>query len=280
MSKIGLVCEATVPKGMLIEITVQEDIDGDGDIENEATAEIKDGKHIYELEGFQAERDNTWSHELTMGRDPDGPNLSPTRDDPQPPKISKFQLIVSGPTKSNNVDPKAVAAKFSESDYFLYQMQNCGPEAFRYNLSGFINAIYSIDEMIDKDWSDWANKKAESDLHDMLVNIRNQSVHLRKPSKGSLKPPLGHSITYDFGNSLERAYYLHDVPMSVIQEYVPEGDRITPAGDISIEDSPNARIVPVRPVCEVYFGLLQNRIIDWIENLNNANFSYDLEELY
>ena len=37
----------------MAKIAVREDIDGDGEFENEATQKLKDGKYVYELEGFR-----------------------------------------------------------------------------------------------------------------------------------------------------------------------------------------------------------------------------------
>ncbi len=88
------------------------------------------------------------------------------------------------------------------------------------------------------------------DLHEMLINSRHQSVHLGSPVRGSLKPPLGHSLAYDFGDSAEdskinRTYFFDDVPISVINEFVPENERIEIADKSkSMRDSPFARIVP------------------------------------
>ncbi|AAV46386.1 unknown [Haloarcula marismortui ATCC 43049] len=289
MSKIGLICDATVPKGMLAKITIKEDIDNDNKFENEATQVLKDGKYIYELDGFQGDRDNTWNHSLTLGRDPDGPNLSPTRDNPQPPGISRFQIIVSGPPESNEVDPKAVVHKFSEMDFFLCKMKTGESEGFRYYLGGFLNAAYSIDDMLrnmsETEWSDWADTQGKIDLHEMLINSRHQSVHLGSPARGSLKPPLGHSLAYDFGDSAEdskinRTYFFDDVPISVINEFVPENERIEIADKSkSMRDSPFARIVPAASICQVYLSMVQDYITDWIDELDGDNFSYDLHSL-
>ncbi len=285
MSKIGLIAEASVPRGMMVEITIEEDIDGDGNFENSESQRLKDGEYVYELDGFDGSLENDFSHKLSMGRDPEGPSLSPTRDNPQPPSLSNFSVIIAGPAKSNELDPKAAVHKVSECDYFLYRIKNCNPEEYRYNLNGFLSAAYSVDEIIDTDWSEWADSDAEADLHDLIIENRNQSTHLRKPARGSLRPPLSPSFEYDFGTSegestVRHGYSFVGVPATVIREFVPDQDRLEIGNEgLSMEDSPYARIVPATEICEVYYRLLQERVRDWVDNLDNSDFRYDLESL-
>ena len=111
MAKIGLICEATVPPGMMASVTIGEDTDGDGNYEYEDTQKLKDGTYIYVLEGFEGSEESNWGNKIGLGRDDENYDYT-INDDPEPPGISSIQLILPGGPESGELDPNAIIWKF------------------------------------------------------------------------------------------------------------------------------------------------------------------------
>ena len=256
MTEIGLICEATVPLGMMASVTIREDVDRDGDYEYETAQELRDGTFVYVLDSFEASEESSWSSSVQMGRDDENYNYT-TADDPEPPSISTIQLILPGGPESGELDPNAIIWKFRELDHFLTRMAEGQSDHLPFNLGGYLNAIYSIDEVTRIDWEEWADTEAQIRLHRLMKELRHQHVHLKKPSRGSIKPPLTQSVKWDFGepSRVVRGQYIFDVHPSIIEEYVPPEELIEP-DDKAIDDSPFTRIVPVVPICQIYTKLL------------------------
>jgi hypothetical protein len=199
MAKIGLICEATVPPGMMASVTIAEDTDVDGNYEYEDTQKLKDGTYIYVLEGFEGSEESNWGNRIGLGRDDENYDYT-INDDPEPPGISSIQLILPGVPESGELDPNAIIWKFREVDYFFSRMENGASENIPFNLGGYLSAIYSIDEVIPANWDDWAATEGQIELHNLILELRHQHTHLRKPARGSIKPPVTQSIKWDFGD--------------------------------------------------------------------------------
>lgn len=281
MPKVGLICDATVPPGMEASVTIREDIDHDGNWENEATQKLRDGTYVYVLNGFEVSEESNWSNQVSLGRDDENYNYT-IRDDPEPPSISSIQLVLNGGSESSDLDPNAIIWKFREVDYFLSQMKRKESDSLPFNLGGFLNSVYSIDEVIPTGWEEWADTEGQIQLHRLMMELRHQYVHLRKPSRGSIKPPLTQTVKWDFGHpsGIIRGQYIFDVHPSIIEEYVEQNDVIEPASqDKKLRDSPYARIVPVIPVCQIYIRLLFQFLSDWFDQLDEGEYDIHVKSL-
>lgn len=281
MAEIGLIAEATVPQGMMASVTIGEDVDGDGDYEHEVTQPLRDGKFVYVLEGFGVHEESNWGGNIALGRDDENYNYT-IADNPDPPAISSFQIILPGGPESGELDPNAILWKFREVDYFFNQMKNGDHNNLPFNLGGYLNAIYSINEVIPFEWDDWSDTQAQTELHKLILNLRHQHVHLGKPARGSIKPPLTQSIKWDFGDpsKIVRGEYIFDVHPSIIEEYVQPEDLIQPADqDKNVNGSPFARIVPVVPICEIYTTLLFSFLSDWFDNMDSSEYEFHVKAL-
>lgn len=281
MAEIGLICNASVPPGMMVSVTIQEDVDNDGDYEHEVTQRLQDGTFVYVLEGFETSEESSWGSKVEMGRDDE--NYDYTIDDePNPPRISSIKIILPGGPESGDLDPNAIIWKFREVDYFYNLMEEGPHDHLPFHLGGYLNAIYSIHEVLPIDWHDWAETEPEIELHKLMLKLRHQHVHLRKPSRGSIKPPLTQSIKWDFGDpsKVVRGEYIFDVSPSIIEEYVQLEDLIEPADqNKTVNDSRFARIVPVVPLCEIYTTLLFNFLSDWFDNMDSSEYKFHVNSL-
>ena len=105
MTKIGLICEAGVPPGMMASVTIKEDVDRDGEYEYESTQELRDGTFVYVLDGFDGSEESSWGREISLGRDDENYNYT-ISDDPDPPSISYIQLILPGGALSSSAPPR------------------------------------------------------------------------------------------------------------------------------------------------------------------------------
>ena len=281
MAEIGLICEATVPPGMMASVTISEDVNGDGDPEFEATQRLRDGTFVYVLEGFEASEESSWGSGISMGRDDETYNYT-TADDPDPPAVSSIQIILPGGPESGELDPNAIIWKFREVDYFFDQLNRGQNDQLPFNLGGYLNAIYSIDEVIPVKWEVWADTEGQIELHNLMLDLRHQHVHLRRPARGSIKPPLTQSLKWDFGepSKIVRGQYIFDVHPTIIEEYVPPEDLIEPADqDKTVKDSAFARIVPIVPICRIYTRLLFQFLSDWFDDLDSSNYDFHIKSL-
>jgi len=281
MTKIGLICEAGVPPGMMASVTIKEDVDRDGEYEYESTQELRDGTFVYVLDGFDGSEESSWGREIGLGRDDENYDYT-IADDPDPPSISYIQLILPGGPESNELDPNAILWKFREVDYFFNQMEQGQQDRLPFHLGGYLNAIYSIHDVMPVDWDEWADTEAQIHLRELMRKLRNQHVHLRKPSRGSIKPPLTQSIKLDFGSPSRevRGEYIFDVHPSIIEEYVSSEELIEPADlNDSVNDSTFARIVPVVPICRIYTRLLFQFLSDWFDNMDSSEYDFHIKSL-
>jgi len=281
MAEIGLICDATVPPGMKVTVTIREENESDSDYKNQATQDLRDGTFVYILEGFEASEESSWSNEIELGRDDENYNYT-IADDPDPPSISSIQIILPGGPESGALDPNAIIWKFREVDFFFNQMESGPRDDLPFNLGGYLNAIYSIDDVIPVDWDEWADTEGQIELHRLMMKLRNQHVHLRKPARGSIKPPLTQSVKWDFGDpsKVVRGEFIFDVHPSIIDEYVPPEDVIEPASQgETVDDSPFARIVPIVPICRIYTRLLFQFIADWFDEMDASEYDVHVKSL-
>ena len=281
MTDVGLICEAEIPEGMFVEVEVREDVDDDGEYENMQVQPLKDGKYTYRLEGFDGNQGNQYSTKIMLGRDSDV-SLSPTRDNPQPPSVKAPELVIIGPSESNETDPRDVLSKFQEAHFFLTEMKSEGMKNQQYYLSAFLGALYSIDDLLKrrwKKWEEWADSKASADLHYYMMDNRHNTVHLTKSTRGPSQAVSGQSINWEFGGSdkpsrIENSYIFTGVPKSVLKKYVREEDLIPIAdANSTIGDSPATRVLPSIPLCDFYLGLVKERISDWARDLDEETLS-------
>lgn len=281
MTDIGLICEAKIPEGMFVEVEVREDIDNDGEYENMRVQPLKDGKYIYRLEGFDGSEGNSYSTEISLGQERNT-SLNPARDNPQPPKVKAPELVIIGPSESNDTDPREILNKFQEAHFFLTKMKSEGAENHQYYLSAFLGALYAIDNLLSErwlKWSEWSDSEASADLHEYMMESRHDTVHLTRPSRGASKPAGGQSINWEFGGAdeksrIENSFIFTGVPASVLEAYVLEEDRIPLANtDATIGESPATRVIPTAPLCDFYLGLVKERISDWAKTLDEETLS-------
>lgn len=270
MAEIGLICEASVPEGSTVEIEVKEDTDGDGKFENSNSQMLQDGTYKYLLEGFTGNRESRYATEIHLER----------KSVEQNPAVSSIELIVPGSSDTTVTNPKTIIDKHQEA-FFFYQQFHTGDEsAFRYYLSGFLSAAFSIDELLRNEsefgFSEWANTDAEIDLHKFMMDNRHSTVHLVKPDRGNFRPPVGHSQRLDFGPSEEKSevrvtHFFTGIPESVVTELVPDSDQVELADNtLNQPHSPIVRSAPVESLCGIYLGLLRDRLEDWLNSLDDA----------
>lgn len=272
MSEIGLICEARVPEGSTVEVEVREDVNGDGEVVRTSTQALQDGTYKYILTGFEANRNSRFETEIHFTRESTEQN----------PSVLSIELIIPGVSDTSVSDPRTVLDKHREASFFLQQMKSGEEGAFRYYLSGFLSAAYSIDELIDKKskfgFRDWAESEGELDLHNFLMENRNASVHLLRPAHGTLRPGVGHVQRLDFGASEEEStikmdYLFTRVPRSVL-DILPDDDSIELAEDATgREESPVVRSVPAISLCELYETLMLNRLEEWLESSDEVSLS-------
>jgi hypothetical protein len=89
-------------------------------------------------------------------------------------------------------DADIVKDKVSEAEFFLDKATEVTGDEFRYYLSAHLNAVYSIDDIVSSDFTDfedWSERDADQRLHNVLLDNRHSLTHLGKPTEGDGNRP-------------------------------------------------------------------------------------------
>jgi len=284
MGKLEIVCTAQIPEGSSIELEVSEDVDGDGLYENEVTQSLRDGKHKYIIDKLEGSRDNGFQTGINIERSETGST----------PSVSDIRLSRPGKTEKS-LSEKSIYDMGKQAEFYCDKIHHSTLPETRYYLNGFLNSIYSMDEILgskDLGFIDWISKypetETEQELHDYMMKVRGWTTHLGVHADSSLRPPLGHASIIDFGIEGEETgpkeskieagvqkeiLQFVKVPEEVVEwiessEDFPEVDSIESViGDKQAEQ----RALPVHVLCDAYLML----VASWIGEIEPVLGSID-----
>ena len=265
MAKVGLVTSASVPDETSLLVTVFEDIDQDGEEENSATQSIHDGVNKYALSGFEVSEGSLYKLKVELETDniEKSPALSGAGLDLVPKSVSD--------TGANTNDVKY---KLEEAEFFLQKLSDStDKDELRYYLSGYLSSIYSIDEILRKNYEfeSWSDNKYERELHSYLIDKRHDTIHLGRSTE---QPQVNERITgkVDFGEDSDEfsmeEYQLSKIPKSVWVEYRSEDtlDKINVDGAFQdVSEFGKWRSLPVEKVVREHLNIITSWVNDWLQ---------------
>jgi len=278
MGKLEFVITANIPDGASAEVEILEDIDEDGEFENTSRITLQDGRNKYIIDGMEGSRDNRYATRIHRQREDGSSNIS----------VSNPRLSRPGKTETSFSD-KSIFDKASQAKFFLDRIHESSPPESRYHLNGFLNAVYSIDEILQSKnvaFDDWAESfddpAARKALHKFMMDARHSSTHLGIHSNSELRPALGHSSLIQFrsvgndegeatgieGEVIEDQFTFVKVPDEILDD-IESSDawpEIEPIDAVIGDQQAEQQSVPVSVLCEIYY----TQLAQWIRELEPA----------
>lgn len=278
MGKFEFVITAEIPDGSSIEIEFLEDIDGDGEFENCSLVPLQEGRNKYIVDGLDGSRDNRYATHIHLQREDVSSN----------PSVSNPRMSRPGKT-GNSLSEKSIHDKASQAKFFLDRIHESSPPESRYHLNGFLNAVYSIKDILSPKnigFDDWAasfeNPGPMVALHDYMMEARRSTTHLGVHSDSEFRPPVGHTTLLHFGEVgdeesgetrvqgeiREEQLTFVKVPEEVLAqiESSETWPDIEPIDAVIGDKQAEQRSVPISILCEIYF----NQVASWISELEPA----------
>jgi len=277
MGKLEFVITAEIPDGSSAEVEILEDTDGDGEFENTSRLTLRDGRNKYIVDGLEGGQDNRYTSRIHLQQEDSTLGVS----------VSNPRLSRPGKTEAS-LSEKSIFDKASQAKFFLDRIHESSPPESRYHLNGFLNAVYSIDEILRSKniaFDDWAESfddpVARKALHKFMMDARRAATHLGVHSDSELRPAVGHSSLMHFrdagdeedeplieGEVIEEQLSFVKVPDEILEE-IESSDtwpEIEPINAIIGDQQAAQRSVPVSILCEIYY----TQVAQWIRELEPA----------
>lgn len=281
MGKLEVICVAEIPEGTSVELEVLEKFEeGEDEVEKSIIQPLQDGTHKYIIDKVEGSLDAHLETKLHLERN---------KTNSESPKISSLRISRPAKTNSDRLEI-SIYDMGRQAEFFLKQIHRSSPPESRYYLNSFLNSIYAIDDVLgDKElgfetWIDqYPNTVPEQELHEYLMDIRNEGTHLGRPSDSKLRPSVGRTQIVNFGNvgnsdgpreaqiqsgTVEDQFQFEQVPEKVVEkleksENIPEVEPIESViGDAQAEQNG----IPVVILCDLYFSLISR----WIGEVGSA----------
>lgn len=271
MAQIGLITVASVPDETSVRVTVNEDVTGDGSVDNKQSQTIHDGRRKYALSGFDCSRGNRVWVELNLRTD----------DIEKTPAVKAVGLdVVTKQETGSGPHPTSLEEKLQESHFFYEQITESEDEmGIRYNLSAYLNATYSIHEVLDDNGEysvdSWSDCEYEQDLLEYMREQRTDTVHVGRQTSGHRQPPVEERLgnldesTNSKGDSpseLTDGLYFPRVRKSIWSQHSSEYDieRVYVDGEFKpVAEIERWRSVSAEKLARAHLQVITSWVEDW-----------------